>query len=97
MGMNLLALYKNFLGCAKLKDWCINLLWVNQKVASIVRGKSKLLPCADMTAEKTRSNRLDKPEKKLITTAYSLLPILSENMHAAFDGSLTLVSMKTNN
>jgi hypothetical protein len=40
MGMNLLALYKNFLGCAKLKNWCINLLWVNQKVAAIVRGKS---------------------------------------------------------
>jgi hypothetical protein len=56
----------------------------------------ELLPRADMTAEKTRSNRLDKPEKKLITTAYSLLPILSENRHAAFDGSLTLVSMKTN-
>lgn len=40
MGMNLLALYKNFRSCTKLKDWCINLLWVNQKVAAIVRGKS---------------------------------------------------------
>ncbi|KAJ6938686.1 hypothetical protein NC651_005198 [Populus alba x Populus x berolinensis] len=82
MGTNLLALYKNFLGCTKLKDWCINLLWVNQNVAAIVRGKStkELLPCANMTAEKTRSNRLDNPEKKLITAAYSLLPILSENM-----------------